>query len=130
MSLIPSLLTASLISSESADNDKIDKLLALIQSTIGKLNDHFSSVYSKLDSSSRECHERINLLESKFDSDMTALNDQIDGAFGYVDIRMDLIFTAKSDAINSQFIEVAEATDFRIDNHVSELSIKLMTDLR
>lgn len=119
-------------SSKTSDDEKTDKLMSLLQdnvTTIGQLNDRFSSLRSRIDASSLECHERINLLESKFDSEFTVVNDNLDGAFGYVDNRMDLIFTAKSDAINLQFSEASVATDAKIEKHVSDLRSETETKL-
>lgn len=109
--------------SSSADN-KLDKMIVLLQnsaSSISILRDQFISLQSELNATSKECHERINLLESQTEKDLLAINDQVDGAFGYVDSRMDLIFTAKSDHINSQFIEASEATDALIQHNITEL---------
>lgn len=102
----------------------MDKMLALLQnnaSSIGHLKNQISAIQSYLSESSKDCLERINLLKSKLESEPLAINDQMDGAFGYVDNRMDLIFTDKSIPINSQFLEAEEATQAKIIHHVSEL---------
>lgn len=106
--------------------DKMDQLILLLQSntnSIGFVNQKLSDLQTQSDARFSEHSEKIEQLESKLDSEILSLNDQIETAFGYADARIDRLFVSKSDDINSQMVTISQTAQSKQDSQLAQMRV-------
>lgn len=86
------LVPRSVTQFQPSAEDKIDKLILLLQSntnSIGLVNGRLTDLLTQTNDQFNRQGEKIELLDSKLNSGIVSLNDQIETAFGYADARID-----------------------------------------
>lgn len=106
--------------------DKVDKILWLQLSNaknVDFLNEKLSTLEFNTSSTMNKLSRRVEITENKLESDTLALNEKLDGAFTYVDERIDS-FTEifKSANLDKRFQSAFEYTDTQIGLIKEDLS--------
>lgn len=102
----------------------MDQLILLLQSntnSIGLVNQKLTDLQTQSDSRFSKHSDRFERVESKLDSEILSLNDQVKTAFGYADARIDRLFVSKSDDLHQQMATITQSTQSNLDSQLSQM---------
>lgn len=117
------------------DKMKLDSLIKSneeCKATIKYLTDKLSSLEVRFDKGLMSCGDRVKTLEDRVSSEVTNLNEQTDGAFSYMDTRMDtrmdLMLADKYREIDAHFTETFSIIDTKISEQVKLIVTEMDLD--